>query len=69
MISFYGKKNGQKLPEFYYPSSGNRNVLKKIPAGSIKVRSFTGKQGRGFTAQLPSGFYRSYSETKVVASL
>ncbi|MEK9699621.1 MAG: hypothetical protein VW270_27835 [Candidatus Poseidoniales archaeon] len=69
MISFYNKKNGQKLPAFYYPSSGNRNVLRKIPAGAVKLRSFTGKQGRGFTAQLPNGLHRSYSDEKVVASL
>jgi len=69
MMIFYMKKNGQKLPEFYYPSSGKRNVLKYIPAGAVKIRSFTGKQGKGVTARLPSGLHRSYSDEKVVASL
>ena len=68
MISFYNKKNGQKLPAFYYPSSGNRNVLKEFH-WSCQAPRFTGKQGRGFTAQLPKRLHRSYSDEKVVASL
>jgi hypothetical protein len=66
MQDLYLKRNGRKV-DFLYPSHGTRNNLRTVTG--IKLRSFTGPNGRGITVQEGSGQIRSLSVSKCVASL
>ena len=56
MISFYNKKNGQKLPAFYYPSSGNRNVLRKFPLELSSSAASPASRGEDLPPSFRTGF-------------
>jgi len=67
MISdLYLKRNERKV-SFLYPKNGNRNVLRQVEG--VKVRSFTGPNGRGITVRESNGLHKSFSVNKCVASL
>lgn len=69
MKSFYNKRNGSSLPKFFYPVNGDKNVLRTVEAGGIKERSYTGPNGKGVVVRETNGQVRSFSESKIVASL
>ena len=69
MKSFYNKRNGSKLPGYLYPKNGNTNILRSVEAGAVKLKSFTGPNGPGVVARETNGQVRSFSESKIVASL
>jgi len=62
----YLKRNERKV-SFLYPKNGNRNVLRQVEG--VKVRSFTGPNGRGITVRESNGLHKSFSVNKCVASL
>jgi len=62
----YHKRNERKV-SFLYPKNGNRNILTKVEG--VKVRSFTGPNGRGITVKSNGSGHRSYSVNKCVSSL
>jgi hypothetical protein len=62
----YNKRNERKV-NFLYPVGGNKNVLRKVEG--VKLKSFTGPNGRGITVQESNGQIRSLSIAKCVASL
>jgi len=62
----YHKRNERKV-NFLYPVGGNKNVLRKVEG--VKLKSFTGPNGRGITVQESNGQIRSLSIAKCVASL
>ncbi len=62
----YNKRNERKV-SILYPVGGKKNVLRKVEG--VKLRSFTGPNGRGITVQESNGQIRSLSVAKCVASL
>ena len=67
MISdLYLKRNERKV-SFLYPVGGNKNVLRTV--NGVKVKSFTGPNGRGITVREDNGLHKSFSVNKCVASL
>tara|TARA_R110000824_G_scaffold281065_1_gene469327 strand:+ start:248 stop:451 length:204 start_codon:yes stop_codon:yes gene_type:complete len=62
----YNKRNERKI-SILYPVGGKKNVLRKVVG--VKLRSFTGPNGRGITVQEKNGQIRSLSVAKCVASL
>jgi hypothetical protein len=66
MNDLYLKRNERKV-KFLYPKNGNRNILREVEG--VKVRSFTGPNGRGITVAEKNGLHKSFSIAKCVASL
>lgn len=66
MANLYKRKNGRSV-SVLYPVHGTRNVLRRVEG--VKLRSFTGPNGRGITVQQQNGEIRSLSLRKVVGSL
>ena len=66
IADLYLKRNDRKV-KFLYPKNGNCNVLRTVEG--IKVRSFTGPNGRGITVREKNGLHKSFSVSKCVASL
>ncbi len=66
MQDLYHKRNGRKI-NVLYPSRGTRNNLRTVTG--VKLRSFTGPNGRGITVQESNGKIRSLSVSKCVGSL
>lgn len=66
MNDLYLKRNGRGV-DFLYPKNGNRNVLRRVIG--VKIKSFTGPNGRGFTIRENNGLHKSFSTNKCVASL
>jgi hypothetical protein len=64
--ALYEKRNGQKIFGFY-PVNGKKNILRTVKG--LKLRSFTGPNGRGITVQEVNGNVRSFLESKFVVSL
>lgn len=62
----YNKRNDRKV-KFLYPKSGNRNILRTVEG--VKIKSFTGPNGRGITVRESNGLHKSFSVNKCVASL
>ena len=62
----YHKRNERKV-SFLYPVGGSKNVLRKVEG--IKLKSFTGPNGRGITVQESNGQIRSLALAKCVATL
>jgi len=62
----YHKRNERKV-SFLYPVNGSKNVLRSV--SGVKVKSFTGPNGRGITVHEDNGLHKSFSLTKCVASL
>ena len=62
----YLKRNDRKV-KFLYPKSGNRNILRTVEG--VKIKSFTGPNGRGITVREKNGLHKSFSVSKCVASL
>ena len=62
----YLKRNERKV-SFLYPVGGKKNVLRSVEG--VKVRSFTGPNGRGITVRESNGLHKSFSVNKCVASL
>ena len=62
----YNKRNERKI-SILYPVGGKKNVLRRVEG--VKLRSFTGPNGRGITVQERNGQIRSLSVAKCVASL
>lgn len=64
MLSLYNKKNGQEIV-CLYPKNGTSNIL-TLQKG-VKVRSFTGPNGKGVTIrQAGTGEFRNLLDCKVV---
>jgi hypothetical protein len=66
MVDLYGKRNERKV-SFLYPVGGKKNVLRAV--NGVKVRSYTGPNGRGITVREDSGIMKSFSVNKCVAGL
>lgn len=66
MSDLYLKRNERKI-RVLYPVNGKRNVLRLVEG--VKLKSFTGPNGRGITVQERDGKIRSLSVSKCVASL
>lgn len=66
MQDLYQKRNDRKV-SFLYPVHGRKNVLRLVQG--VKVKSFTGPNGRGITVAEPNGLHKSFSINKCVASL
>jgi hypothetical protein len=66
MANLYKRNNGRTV-SVLYPVHGTRNVLRRVIG--VKVRSFTGPNGRGITVQQKNGLIRSLSLRKCIASL
>ena len=62
----YNKRNERKV-SFLYPVNGRKNILRQVTG--IKVKSFTGPNGRGITVRESNGLHKSFSVNKCVASL
>ena len=62
----YLKRNERKV-SFLYPVNGKKNVLRQVTG--VKVKSFTGPNGRGITVRENTGLHKSFSVSKCVASL
>ena len=62
----YHKRNERKV-SFLYPVNGSKNVLRNV--NGVKVKSFTGPNGRGITVREDNGLHKSFSLKKCVASL
>jgi hypothetical protein len=63
MVDLYNKRNGRKI-NVMYPSRGKLNVLRRV--NGVKLRSYTGPNGRGITVQEDNGRIRSLSISKCV---
>lgn len=59
----YKKRNG-RVVDVLYPVHGTRNILRRV--SGVKLRSFTGPQGRGIAVQDMDGRIRSLSVSKCV---
>lgn len=66
LINLYNKRNNRRV-KFLYPVKGNRNILRTVEG--VKVKSFTGPNGRGITVRENNGLHKSFSESKCVAHL
>lgn len=66
MNDLYLKRNDRKI-NVLYPTGGNKNVLRTVQG--VKIRSFTGPNGKGITVQENNGQIRSLSISKCVGSL
>ena len=66
MSDLYLKRNERKI-RVLYPVNGKRNILRLVEG--VKLKSFTGPNGRGITVQERDGKIRSLSVSKCVASL
>lgn len=66
MNDLYLKRNERKI-DVLYPTGGNKNVLRTVQG--VKLRSFTGPNGKGITVQENNGQIRSLSVSKCVGSL
>ena len=66
MLDLSKKRNERKV-SFLYPVNGNKNVLRQ--ANGVKVKSFTGPNGKGITVREDTGLHKSFSLSKIVASL
>jgi hypothetical protein len=66
MIELSNKRNGRKV-SFLYPQGGNKNVLRRVEG--VKIKSFTGPGGKGITVHESTGLHKSFSVSKIVASL
>ncbi len=62
----YLKRNERKV-SFLYPVNGKKNVLRQVTG--VKIKSFTGPNGRGITVREKNGLHKSFSVSKCVASL
>ena len=62
----YLKRNDRKV-SFLYPKNGNKNVLRTV--NGVKIKSFTGPNGRGITVREDNGLHKSFSLSKCVPSL
>jgi len=63
MSNLYHKRNQRRI-NVLYPVNGNKNILRTVEG--IKLRSFTGPNGRGITVQETDGKIRSLSVKKCV---
>lgn len=63
-MNLYGKKNGQVV-RVMYPVHGSRNVLRRVIG--VKLKSYTGPNGKGITVTEADGKIRSLSLKKVVS--
>ena len=66
ILDLYNKRNERKV-SFLYPVGGKKNVLRQVTG--VKVKSFTGPNGRGITVRENTGLHKSFSLSKCVASL
>lgn len=66
MTDLYLKRNERKV-SFLYPKNGNRNILRQVKG--VKIKSFTGPNGRGITVKEDSGLHKSFTVTKCVSGL
>jgi hypothetical protein len=64
--SLYSKRNERKV-SFLYPVNGRKNVLRAV--NGVKVRSYTGPNGRGITVREANGQLKSFSVSKCVIGL
>ena len=62
----YLKRNERQV-SFLYPVNGTKNVLRTV--NGVKIKSFTGPNGRGITVRKDNGLHKSFSLSKCVASL
>ena len=62
----YLTRNERKV-KFLYPVSGSRNILRTVEG--VKVKSFTGPNGRGITVREKNGLHKRFSVSQWVANL
>lgn len=65
MNDLYLKRNERKI-RCKYPVGGKSNILRVVEG--VKLKSFTGPNGRGITVQETDGRIRSLSCAKIVAA-
>ena len=65
MVDLYNKRNERKI-RVKYPTGGTSNVLRLVEG--VKLRSFTGPNGRGITVKEANGKIRSLSLSKCVTA-
>ena len=65
MNDLYLKRNQRKI-RCKYPVNGTSNILRLVEG--VKLRSFTGPNGRGITVQEKCGKIRSLSCSKIVSA-
>ena len=66
MVDLSKKRNGRKI-NVLYPHGGTSNVLRRVEG--VKLRSFTGPNGKGITVQENNGQIRSLTVSKIVERL
>ena len=66
MVNLSTKRNGRKV-SFLYPVNGKKNILRQV--NGVKIKSFTGPNGKGITVHEDNGLHKSFSLSKVVSSL
>ena len=66
MVNLSSKRNGRKV-SFLYPVNGKKNILRQV--NGVKVKSFTGPNGKGITVHEDNGLHNSFYLSKVVSSL
>ena len=66
IADLYNTRNERKV-SFLYPVGGNKNILRNVDG--VKLKSFTGPNGRGITVRENNGQIRSVSVIKCVSHL
>ena len=66
MVNLSTKRNGRKV-SFLYPVNGKKNILRQV--NGVKVKSFTGPNGKGITVHEDTGLHKSFSLSKIVGGL
>ena len=66
IADLYNTRNERKV-SFLYPVGGNKNILRNVDG--VKLKSFTGPNGRGITVRGNNGQIRSVSVIKCVSHL
>lgn len=64
--SLYSMRNERKV-SFFYPVNGRKNILRSV--NGVKIRSYTGPNGRGITVREANGQLKSFSVNKCVTGL
>lgn len=62
-FDLYNKRNG-RVVDVLYPLHGRRNILQRV--AGVKLRSFTGPNGKGISVQDCDGRIRSLLVSKCV---
>ena len=66
IADLYNTRNERKV-SFLYPVGGSKNILRQVKG--VKIKSFTGPNGRGITVKEYSGLHKSFTVAKCVSGL